>query len=317
MRVSFAVAPYFRSKLTTANKEDVIKATKEIQQKAQKLATELGLTITGVKPLGGTYLGSSEISWFYEIKGGTRECVDLFASLMGDLSNEYQDAVIASNYVSEESADANAIEVTLIKENAKIEDIEKHLNELGIEGSSYHFDSGELTFFVDKYKYISEEKIEKTDEEIKKEINNILKLTEENYGYKFREQNSQNSRNLGNESRQKIYRSWMSNGPQNRKLYKACEKALAICEATAPYYAKAYDDNATDEEKKQEEAERLKAAVDAANKWNEEHLKKKEAPPAPVVSTTENIVTLTQEEPSSTELSNTSDILLSGKTFFS
>ncbi|MCQ2078118.1 MAG: hypothetical protein MJZ20_14015 [Bacteroidaceae bacterium] len=56
-------------------------------------------------------------------------------------------------------------------------------------------------------------------------------LTSEEYGYKFREQNSQNSRNLGNESRQKIYRSWMSNGPQNRKLYKACEKALAVCEA--------------------------------------------------------------------------------------
>ena len=53
---------------------------------------------------------------------------------MGDLSFEYQDAVIAANYVEADSG--NAIELTLSKVNAKIEDIEADLKKKGIEGST-------------------------------------------------------------------------------------------------------------------------------------------------------------------------------------
>ena len=67
---------------------------------------------------------------------------------MGDLSFEYQDSVIAANYIDENDKTKNAREIILSKPNAQIEDIEKHLQAKGIEGSTYHFDNGNLTIFV-------------------------------------------------------------------------------------------------------------------------------------------------------------------------
>ena len=97
------VAPYFRSILTTDNKEEQEKATQQIKEKAQKLANILGLQIESIETCGGIYLGKPEISYQYRIKSNDQEKVDLFASLMGDLSNEYQDAVIAANYTNDKS----------------------------------------------------------------------------------------------------------------------------------------------------------------------------------------------------------------------
>ena len=46
---------------------------------------------------------------------------------MGDLGAEYQDAVIAANYV--QPGAENAFEIALSKPGAKVEDIERHLKE--------------------------------------------------------------------------------------------------------------------------------------------------------------------------------------------
>ena len=159
---------------------------------------------------------------------------------MGDLSFEYQDAVIAANYVEADSG--NAIELTLSKVNAKIEDIEADLKKKGIEGSTYHFDGGRLDIFVNLFRYTNNGPVLKSEEEVKKEINNIKSLSE--YGYEYKTKQEQNSRYLDNKSRQAIYREYMESGEgnetrsriaqglptsqQERQCYNACSKALAI-----------------------------------------------------------------------------------------
>ena len=233
------VAPYFRSRLNTGNKEEMIAKTKAIRDKAQKLASSIGLGIVSVKPMGGTYLGSSEISWLYEIEGTDQEKIDLFAALMGDLSNEYQDAVIAANYVGE--GQGNAIELVYeVPIGTTIENIEKTLQDLGIEGSSFKFDEGTISIIA-----FSKEELKTIGEKFK------------NTNYKYEKARKQNSRYLDNGSRQNLYRTWLGSklGVQNRSLYNACSKALAICEAT----------------EKVEESQRLLTAQMPGEKWDQEH----------------------------------------------
>ena len=89
------------------------------------------------------------------------------------------------------------------------------------------------------------------------EISNKLKNT----NYEQREINLQNSRYLDNERRRTLYQTWISqNRGQNRQLDNACSKALAICEAAARF------------PESSQESERLKAAQDAAEKWDAAHL---------------------------------------------
>lgn len=191
--------------------------------------------------MDGTYLGISEISWLYEIEGTDQEKIDLFASLMGDLSNEYQDAVIAANYV-QEGQEGNAIEMVYrVPEGTTIENIEKTLQDLGIEGSSFKFDEGTISITA----FSKDEALE------------IIDKFNKNTSYGFKEYNEQNSRYLDNRNRQDTYRLWLNSqkGKQNRRLYNACSKALAICEAT----------------EKVEESQRLLTAQMAGEKWDQEH----------------------------------------------
>ena len=93
-----------------------------------------------------------------------------------------------------------------------IENIEKTLQDLGIEGSSFKFDEGTISITAFS----------------KEEARRIIdKFKTTNYGFKgYKEQNS---RYLDNRNRQDTYRSWLNSkeGQQNRSLYNACSKALA------------------------------------------------------------------------------------------
>lgn len=246
-------APYFRQKLTSKNREELEKQTAIVKERAKKLAKELGLEIEVARTMAGTYQESSEISYKYIIKSGEQDKVDLFAALMADLSFEYQDAVIAANYVHDK-AQTNAYEIVYkVPEGTTIEDIEATLKEVGIDGSSFELDSSELSIIG-----FSEEEVQ--------EIINKLKDR-----YEYKEHNPQNSRYLDNEYRRNAYKSWLNSerGKQNRKLYNACSKALAICEAATPYYTKERGVD-PDEEVDAEEAQRIKAAKEAAENWKPE-----------------------------------------------
>ena len=240
-----SAAPYFRQKLTSQNKAELEKATQEVREKAQKLATIMGLEIEAVEVIGGTYLGNSEITYQYRVKSSDQELVDLFASLMGDLSFEYQDAVIAANYTKDETQ-INAYELVYqVPEGTTIEDIEATLSERGIEGSSFSFENNELSIIG-----FSEA-----------EVHDLIKqLTNSKYEYKGHK--SQNSRYLDNEHRRDAYRSWLNSkghDPRSRQLNNACSKALAICEAAARF------------PEESQESERLKAAQQAAQQWDNSH----------------------------------------------
>lgn len=245
------VAPYFRNHLTSKNKEQLEKATEKAKEDAQKLASAMGLQIEAVEVVGGTYQGNSEITYQYRMKSSDQELVDLFAALMGDLSIEYQDAVIAANYTKDKSQ-ITAYELTWkAPEGTTIEKIEELLKSLGIEGSTYHFDNGKLD-------------ITAFSEGETKEIINKLKNTD----YEFEEYNGQNSRYLDNEYRRNAYRSWLNSkrGEQNRKLNNACQKALAICDAAAQYPDVEDKENHPQEQEAQEQ-KRLAAAQEAAANW--------------------------------------------------
>ena len=253
IRQFVTAAPYFRQKLTSKNKEELEKQTAIVKERAEKLAKELGLEIEVVRTMAGTYQESSEISYKYIIKSGEQDKVDLFAALMADLSYEYQDAVIAANY-THDKAQTNAYEIVYkVPDGTTIEDIEATLKEVGIDGSSFELDSSELSIIG-----FSEEEVQ--------EIINKLKDR-----YEYKEHNPQNSRYLDNEYRRNAYKSWLNSerGKQNRKLYNACSKALAICEAAAPYYTKERGVD-PDEEVDAEEAQRIKAAKEAAENWKPE-----------------------------------------------
>lgn len=246
------VAPYFRQSLDSSNKQSLEKATKETMEKANKLAKVIGLEVAEVRTIGGTYLGSSELTYQYVIKSTDQQKVDLFAAIMGDLSAEYQDAVIAANYVTKEQWDSQtenkAVELMYsVPQGTAIEDIEKVLQDVGIEGSSFNFENNTLSITA----FSETEAIE---------ISNKLKNT----NYEQREINLQNSRYLDNERRRALYRTWISQnrGTQNRQLNNACSKALAICEAAARF------------PEETQESERLKAAQDAAEQWDATYLGK-------------------------------------------
>ena len=245
------VAPYFRNRLTTENKERLEKETEKVKEKAQKLAATMGLHIEAVETVGGTYRENSEITYQYRVKSSDQELVDLFAALMGDLSNEYQDAVITANYTKDKSQITAYELVWKAPEGTTIEKVEALLKSVGIEGSTFHFSNGQLDIIA-------------FGEEETQEIINKLKDTE----YEFKEYNGQNSRYLDNEYRRNAYQRWLDSerGKQNRQLNNACQKALAICEAAAQYPDVEDPANHPQEQKKQEQL-RLAAAQKAEREW--------------------------------------------------
>ncbi len=270
------VAPYFRQKLNSLNKTELEKATQEVKEKAQKLAAQIGLVIEDIETIGGTYLGSSEITYQYKLKSADQEKIDLFASLMGDLSFEYQDATIAANYVTKDEWDKlpdenKAIEIVYkIPENTSIENIEKTLADAGIEGSSLNFRTNTLT-------------ITTFSEDETNEVINKLKDTE----YDYKEHNAQNSRYLDNEYRRNAYQSWLNSkrGQQNRSLYNACSKALSIAEAAAefPLAERRDGESEADFAKRaaEQDSRRITAANEAGKRWDEEFQKRKsQIPPS-------------------------------------
>lgn len=217
------VSPYFRQELTKANKQQLIAATRNAINKANEIANMLGLNIETVNTIDGTYLGNSELSYQYIINSDNQAAVDLFASLMADLSFEYQDAVIAANYVNK-GEKSTAIELVYsVPENEDIASITKTLKKCGIEGASYNAEEHKI--YITAFS--------------KDELNNYIVNLNSKTNYKYEKDREQNSRYLDGQYRRDIYKEWLDpkSGLQSSRpeLYNACAKALAICEAASQY----------------------------------------------------------------------------------
>ncbi len=233
------VAPYFRSTLTTANYEEMLHNTAQVKDIAEKLAEALGVKITCVYTNAGLYQGGAELSYTYLLSEADQETADLFAALMGDLSFEYQDAVIAYNYVADDDTTATAIELLYtLPSDATIESITTDLNEVGSDGTAC-FDENELQIIS-----FGEEDCEK-----------IVVAMAKKSAYTLESRHPQNSRYLENADRQQLYARAIERYKDDVTLYAACSMALAICRATEGVA----------------EEERLAAAREAAKKWDEEH----------------------------------------------
>lgn len=233
------VAPYFRSTLTTTNYEEMLHNTAQVKETAEKFAEALGVKITCVYTNAGLYQGGAELSYTYLLSEADRERADLFAALMGDLSFEYQDAVIAYNYVADDDATATAIELLYtLPTDATIESITTDLNEVGSDGTA-RFDENKLQIIC-----FGKEDCEK-----------IVAAMEKKSAYTPESRHPQNSRYLENADRQQLYLRAIERYKDNVTLYGACSMALAICRATEGVA----------------EEERLNAAREAAKKWDEEH----------------------------------------------
>lgn len=214
------VAPYFRQRLTSKNREELEKLTSSAITNASRLASMIGIEIRGVNILGGTYLSNSELSYKYVVSSESDSQVDLLAALMGDLSFEYQDATIASRYLSEDQkSEANAFEITFsAPQDASIEDIEKLLKEAGIEGSSFNFKQNKLQIIA----------FEEQD------VQTLIDLLKKYEGYEFESAAPQNSRYIDAAYRKRAYQEWLNSevGLQQSgsELHHAVETALEVVE---------------------------------------------------------------------------------------
>lgn len=250
---TISVAPYFRSRLTSANRQGMIDSTQSLHETAKRLAKLVGLKISGVKDVEGQYLGSSEISYRYSTLSTDEDSVNLLSALLADVGFEYQDSVIAANYVSREEWEAlpenrRAIELVYkVPKGTTVEEVEATLQSLEIDNSSRIIENDELCITV----FSEEQLVEFTNK-----LNN-------NTNYEYERRNFQNSRFLENSDRRIIYESWLTSHDrkQARELYDTVSKALAVCEAAGEhpgYTAEA-------------EQARLNAANEAAEQWDSDN----------------------------------------------
>ena len=124
------VAPYYNTPITSENAKEVRdKVEKDFKEKANSIASSLGITIRNVSTnVGGFEFQEgeaagqqvTELSYTFELETDDTFLADTFAYLLGELGYERQEAVISANYVSN-SEDANAIELSIkVKSNAGV-----------------------------------------------------------------------------------------------------------------------------------------------------------------------------------------------------
>lgn len=220
------IAPYRANNVTEANIDQSREAIeKQFVDNANGIANALGIQITnisnnmgGFMSQEGPYKGQAvnELSYTFELGNATPEQADMFARLVGDLGNEVQEAVIASNYVDFNDSAATALEID-IKVN-DLENITDILKAAGIEDYTIDRTNNQIKLLV-----FGEKETDKLD--------NLIKGLGGNYGG-FKE-TKVNSRYIGREDRQNAYGEWLrtsGEGEQNRQLRDYISKALKAVE---------------------------------------------------------------------------------------
>lgn len=124
------VAPYYNTPVTKENIKEVrAKVEKDFKEKANSIATSLGISIRNINTnIGGFEFQEgetagqqvTELSYTFELDTEDTFLADTFAYLLGQLGYEKQEAVISANYVND-SKDANAIELSIkVRQNAGV-----------------------------------------------------------------------------------------------------------------------------------------------------------------------------------------------------
>ena len=213
-RIFTTVAPYYNTPVTKENiKEVKAKVEKDFKEKANSIATSLGISIRNVNTnIGGFEFQEgetagqqvTELSYTFELDTEDTFLADTFAYLLGQLGYEKQEAVISANYVND-SKDANAIELSIkVRQNAGVLEA---LKKAGI--TDYTVDLSNHTIKILGFDLDNTGALEEQFSKIKQELG-------DNYdGYEY---NEIQSRYIDREVRQNIREAW-SKREQNRQLH--------------------------------------------------------------------------------------------------
>lgn len=218
-------APYYNTKITSDN-FNVIKdkVHAEFNKKAHEFAGELGIEIANVSINKGGFTFQEgknagkqveELSYTYELKNATPQQADYFASLLGDLGYEGQEAVIAYNYVEPNDTSANIVEFGIKVNNT--DGVSEILKKNGV--SDYTIDTTEGVIKILDFDMTNQDAtIDKIDNIIRDLGGKYEKITRQ----------TANSRYLDSETRRKAYKEWLQTNrtdAQNRNLRSHIEQA--------------------------------------------------------------------------------------------
>lgn len=203
-------APYRSTPLTSENFADLEADSAAAKDSAQAYAAMLGIEIVRIDANAGVYDGAAELSRTYILKGADRAAADLFASLMADLSAEYQESVIAMDY-----AGGNAWELAYrLPHGIRIEPV---TSDLGDGGGTFSLENASLRIMC-------------FDPGIRDSLRTAFARRPQ---YEPLGCRSANCRLLGNADRQQIYLEVLAQQNLPVRLLDACSRALAICRRAA------------------------------------------------------------------------------------
>lgn len=214
------VAPYYSTPVTKSNYKQIkARVEEDFLNAATSMADALGITLRGYSTnIGGFEFSEgdmagkkvTELSYTFELENATPEQADLFASLMGDLGYENQEAVISSNYIDESSGqEANAVELSIQVKSSK--GVIKALEQAGI--SDYTIDTTNKTIKILGFD------INDTSE-LKQKLGKLKQILGSNY--ESSEYNKIQSRYIDRGTRQDIYGRWkkhLDQGQQDGQLH--------------------------------------------------------------------------------------------------
>ena len=222
------IAPYYNTKITESNKEEITnKIQKIFLDKAQEVANNLGISIASFsKNIGGFQFQEGEtvgtqvreLSYTFELNTTDKSKADLFASIMGDLGYEQQEAVISYNSAnSEEAADALALKIK-VKNADNVPDI---LEKSGFMDYTFNETTNEITLLA----------FSKNADEFGDNIELLIQNLKDNYVGTEKEYIQ--SRYLDKEARRETYETWS----KERKLSKGKDRDSSDKKALG-FYAK-------------------------------------------------------------------------------
>ena len=230
--VSAIVSPFYEKEAHSLEEAEALR--KEVDENVWKygdyitlgtrLATALGLEVYDINDkLGGWEFMSGdnagkrveEISqtWVFRFPEGmpkdkAREKTDLFASLLGDLTSEQQEAVISADYVSKDDPEANALEFTI-----GVNDVDKALQTLRSVGiSDFTIDTNERLIKLDYFENKEDEA--ENEKQLREFENRFYNLKAElkkdgNLDGRGEERTKKASRLLDTSDRRDKYETWL------------------------------------------------------------------------------------------------------------
>lgn len=203
--ISTTIAPYYNTQITNENSKEVRGLVQEqFIQRANTIAEKLGIKIKSISTNVGGFTFSegeaagqqvTELSYTFELDTQDKNKADLFASIMGEVGHEQQEAVISSNNVANKK-DADALNIKIKVKNTK--GVVELLRQAGFTDFTINVTKKEISLLI-----FSDESDNINEKQLEKETNKFINLLKDNYNgteFKYIE-----SRYIDKQRRKEIY----------------------------------------------------------------------------------------------------------------